>query len=237
MLKKQKGKKGMDNLASETKIEKKINSLFERTADEIFYDFFKKYGKWVLSGLTFLMLSVLYGTYQYNEDRKYEEMMSEQIVNILEKDNFNVNSLEIIEKERKMKEKHKAALLYLVEIDSKEALMKVYKETLKLKYVCQYPFTTYHFKKLVVTEELLYLKVLYFLGFYGYTKEMREFFLEKKMQSSVFAYYANYLVAVFTNDNNILKELFIGYDGYITNNRRELVYYTNLKQDKRSEKK
>jgi hypothetical protein len=234
MVNKQKNTKHKDTSDSDLKTEKKINSLFERTADEIFYDFFKKNGKILSSALVFLLLCILYGTYQYNQNSKYEQRTSDEIIAILDGNWENVNDKinKYFEYEHRnlasLKEKHQASLLYLFPINSKHQSIFLYKKAKELPYVCQYPFTTYHFKKLVVVEELLYLKVLYFLGFYGYKKEMKEFFLEKKMQTSVFAYYANYLLAIFTEDNNILKELIVGYGGFITNSRKEFVYYTTL---------
>lgn len=223
-----KKRKKEDNTSVKNKTEEKINKLFDRTADEIFYDFFKKYNKYIIALFLTSVTLLFFGTYRYYVNIEYEKKTSEVLMSILDE----TNELEKDKKIQKaisnksLKEKHKVSLLLLLKIKNKKDVYNIYTQSQNLVYVCQYPFNVYHFDEVSITTELLYLRVLYLLGKEEYIKEMKEFFMEKKMQCSVFSYYAYYILAFSTKDKSILNSLLD--NTMITNLGKGLTYNTEI---------
>lgn len=204
------------------KREDQFKNLFEKTSDEIFMEFLKKQKNKIFFCIGLSLTTIIVGTYYWylrNENEKYIN----QEINVLvkkkqnkEKINFD-KVLFLLNKSKKVS--YKSTLLMLIDlknISSKEWLIFL-KEVKKIPYVCQYIHTTSHFKKFSYITELLFLKTLYFMGKKNYISEMKNFFMEKKMNTSIMSNYMYLILVLFTKDKFILDDIITSYKYTVTN--------------------
>lgn len=210
----------------------KFNNLFERTADEVFYDFIGKHSRKILTLISLSLLSVIYGAYHWHQDKQHRENISKDIANIIKKkengDSYHQDIQKTFHKTKILS--YRATLLLLEDLDhmSSEEWFLFLQQVKDLKYFCQYVHTSSHFKRFSFVTELLFLKTLYFLGKKKQMQDMQAFFMAKKLQASILSHYMQYVLVIYTQDNAMLNDMLSSYEYNITNIPKELLIFTQL---------
>ncbi len=227
--------------------EEKYKNLFERTADEIFYDFLKKYSKKILLLIIGILVFIIFITISYSNNQKLNEEISASIHLVINKTKNNENCNHIIDKIIKKTSTSKISDLFQLDRDkigyrSTLLLLKNtenmnnkeweihFKQINDLPYVCQYIHTIPHGRRYLLTAELLFLKTIKDMTKRHYSqKEILSFFMKKKLHASILASYMYIYLCGEFNDSYMLSDLISMYNTSVHN--IDIIFLTLLNSD------
>lgn len=210
---------------------RKFKSLSERTADEIFYDLISSHSKKIIGLLIFILCIGISTTYYWRMENENRQNISIHINQIIKKKASGADCRQSIQnclKEiddmsfklmPKRYDSYRATLLLMEDLDNMN--YKDFQEFLRrvnnLDYICQYIHTTNHFKRFSYVTEALYLKTLYFMGKKGYKDQMLNFFMSKKLHTSIMGHYMYYILSLFQQNRYMLNDMASSYQYMVTN--------------------
>lgn len=227
----------------------KFKKLFDRTADEIFYDFIGQHGKKVVISIISLLIIIVGITYCWYENNKTNQSIAKEISYIITQKQSGKNCNKAIEaclpktqtyaistalRLNSKKIAYRATLLILQDVEHMSTQeWEIYLNNVNnLPYVCQYVHTTSHFKRFSFSAEFLFLKTLYWMQKKHYTKDqMLAFFMTKKLHASIMSSYMLYILAFSTKDKYILDDIFSSADYTISNIPKVILTLAGIKSE------